>query len=78
MQKRVDTTKIMELINQINTPAQFSTGALATEIASRLDKGVSIRITSKGVRVTHSQYIDSLNDAPSIDKALASNQWAKC
>ena len=50
-----------------------SSGDLAIELARRLDKGTSIKLTSKGVRVTHSAYLENLTDSESINRALGSS-----
>lgn len=78
MTARISTAQILELIRKANNPANLGTGEMAAEIACRLDPGVAIRITSKGVRVTHSKYCDNLNDPAAIDKALRNNEWLEC
>jgi len=78
MNHKTATAQILELIARTNSPASLSTGDMAVEIARRLEPGVSVRITSKGVRVTHSRYVDNLNDPSSIDDALSTNEWIKC
>jgi len=47
-----------------------STGELCLEIGGRLPAGTQIRITAKGVRVTHSEYHDRLVSAEKIDASL--------
>lgn len=49
---------------------ELSSGELALELNRRLAQGQAIRITTKGVRVTHSKYLDRLCSADAIDNAL--------
>ena len=44
-------------------------------VVERLEPGVQIRITNKGVRVTHSRYIGKLKSPAEIDHALAQNSF---
>jgi len=64
--------KIEDQIKQLvaNAAQVQSTGELCMAITSRLPPGTQIRITSRGVRVTHSKYIDKLGTAQAIDFAL--------
>ena len=55
----------------------IDTGTLCKEICSRMEKGVQIRIHQKGVRVTHSAYIDKLQSPQEINAALARNELGR-
>lgn len=65
--------QIKELVDKASTA--MSTGDLCMMISDRLDPGVQIRITQRGVRVTHSRYIDKMSTASEIDKALSQNRF---
>lgn len=66
--------QIKELVDKASTT--MSTGDLCMMIADQLEPGVQIRITQRGVRVTHSRYIDKLGSASEIDEALSQNRLA--
>lgn len=68
-------TQLKELLDELTSAATFTTGELALEIARRLEPGVTMRVTRKGVRVTHSKYYDSLSTPEAIDDALWANPW---
>jgi len=57
----------VEAAQQLKTK---STGELCMDIVSRLEPGTAIRITSRGVRVTHAHYIDKLGSADSVNEAI--------
>lgn len=57
--------------------SELSSGELALELNRRMAQGVALRITSKGVRVTHSKYLDRLCSAEAINDALLMNDWNK-
>lgn len=51
----------------------YTSGELAIALRTRATKGLAIRITHNGVRVTHSNYFDKLSTPEAIDQALAQN-----
>lgn len=48
-------------------------GELCMQISEMLPSNTQIRITHKGVRVTHSAYFDKLRAANDIDDAVSRN-----
>lgn len=64
---------LAELLTELSKPTfeGVSTGQLAQEIYRRCRKGESIKITNKGVRVTHSEFIEDLQTAAAVDQALS-------
>lgn len=50
-----------------------STGALLVEVSRRIPRNTEIKIISNRIRVQHTEHIDNLFAADSIDDALASN-----
>jgi CTP-dependent riboflavin kinase len=60
----------MNLVAKAQVLRTLSSGELAEELHRRAHKGTDIKITRKGVRVSHSHYFDELRDAASIDRAI--------
>ena len=67
------SAKIHQLLVEASDLSQRTTGELAMELHRRMGKITALRITAKGVRVTHSRYIDALGTAKAVDDALALN-----
>ena len=70
--------RVKKLLAELASLSTLNVGEMALKISRRLDPGVSVRITRKGVRVTRSTYCDNLSDAMAVNEALRANKWIKC
>lgn len=64
---------LAELLTELSKPSfeGVTSGQLAKELQRRCRKGQSIKVTDKGMRVTHSEFLDGLQTAEAVDHALS-------